>query len=217
MTPSPSVSCIVPRFIKAAGILSLGIAGILATAQPSFASPILYTETGTMTGSIGATPFTAAAVTLTTIADTANITFITVGPFLAYENAGTTTITIAGVGTATFTGADLWGAFSQEVPGTGVVGIGNITTTSAIIGNFVTIPPFYDLSTPTTLTGLVAKGPLPGLFKTTTLGDLTVTGVSGNATFTAVSAVPEPATIVSAGVAFLFVGMWAMARRRRLE
>ncbi len=198
---------------NAAGFLALAVAFVLVSIQPAQANPIVYIETGTLTGTIGATSFTDAAVTLTTVADTSNIVLTNIDGYNIYENAGTTTIQIAGVGTATFNGGDSFGAFSEDLTsvfaGTGNVGIADISQQVAIFGNFTTIPPFYDLSTSFTSTGTSSYN--SNSFSTT-LGDLTIGSTSGNATFTA-TAVPEPATIVSAVFPCLLACAWMLARR----
>ncbi len=67
------------------------------------AAPITYTLTSTASGTLGASTFTNATVTVTLSGDTSGITAGT-GSFTgALLNAGNSSITIAGVGTATFT------------------------------------------------------------------------------------------------------------------
>jgi hypothetical protein len=199
-----------PLIGKAIRVMAWMLTGLLSH-HVCHAGPITYTETLSMTGMIGNTPFTDAAVTLTTIADTSTITFMT-GSAPFYENAGITTIQIGGVATATFT-TDTFGAFSQDLssvlPGLGSVGIIDITQAYLIGSNSTTVPPFYDLSTSFTSTG--TAGVIPDSVYSTTLGDLTVISTSGSATFTA-AVVPEPATIVPAGLAFLILGRWSLAR-----
>jgi hypothetical protein len=75
-----------------------------AWVRPAWAVPITYTATATLSGKIGSTSFTNAAVTVTLTGDTANVT-VPPSPFpsTSLVNIGTATINIAGVGTATFT------------------------------------------------------------------------------------------------------------------
>jgi hypothetical protein len=183
------------------------------------ADPITYVETGTMSGSINGMLFSDAAVTITTVADTANITFTNnPGGVPTFENAGVTTIQIAGVGTATFTG-DTIGAFSEDLsvftPGLEGVGITDLTAQVSLLGNLANGPPFYDLSTSFSAT---ASGFTGGGGFMTTLGELAIASVSGDATFTATlsPAVPEPSSLALCGIAG-FVGLGcARARHKRL-
>lgn len=69
----------------------LGSAGVLA-------ATITYTMTGTGTGTVGATPFTNAAYTITMVGDTTAVTGTTLR-----QNNVTATMAIAGIGTATIT------------------------------------------------------------------------------------------------------------------
>jgi len=75
--------------------LLLGVA-FAAFGVSALAAPITYTISGTGTGTVGATPFTSAAYTISVVGDT---TAITGGP--TYSNVVTGTMTIAGIGTAT--------------------------------------------------------------------------------------------------------------------
>jgi hypothetical protein len=76
--------------------------GLVAAVQ---ATPIIYVETGTASGTIGSTNFTNALVTVTMSGDTANVVsvFTGMGCSVCFANPTTTTVTIAGVGTATIT------------------------------------------------------------------------------------------------------------------
>lgn len=74
------------------------------------ASPIVYVLTGTATGTLGATPFSSAAFTVTSTADASQV-FVASGspPFQTFEvPASTSTIDIDGVGALTFTDATYW-------------------------------------------------------------------------------------------------------------
>ena len=181
-----------------------------------------YTETGFLSGSLGGTSFTDAAVTLRVTADTANVQYspIYAGPTYGFiplwTNAGVTTIDIAGFGTATFNGSSVFGVFSENISafpaflGKAAVGIADFTTLAAVLNNLQTADLNYALATETTFTGVASTS--SGTYSTT-LGDLTTTGTSGNATFTAALAtVPEPSALVLLGLST----MGLVARRRRL-
>ena len=178
---------------RSAGITALALASVFATNPNSQATPITYTETLNATGTIGGVAFNNAVLTFTTVADTANITFQMIEGIPTYENAGTTTVQIAGIGMATFTGGDTFGAISKDLnnpPPYGLVGIGDLTLTLYFGANFIGYPPLSDLSVPYTATGSGATS--FGPFETTTLGDLVITqSISSAGTFTAFT-VPEP-------------------------
>lgn len=186
----------------------LGI--IFASAVDTYASPITYTETGTASGTLGGVAFTNATVTLTAFSDTSNIIFID-GSKPIYENLSQTTLSISGLGTATFTGTQI-GAFSQDAhyigAGVGIVGFGDGLTGKIILANYTSIPPFYDLASSTSITGV--GGNNVATFGTTN-GDLIINSVSGNATFAA--SIPEPSTAFM-GTIGIFVLSAAFLRRR---
>ncbi len=79
---------------------------LLCLAAPAaMGAPITYVFSGQASGTLGATPFTGAQTTVTGTADTANIT--TNGSDPCINLTGVVTIVIAGVGSATTTGANL--------------------------------------------------------------------------------------------------------------
>src|ERR1700680_3672561 len=76
----------------------------------ALASPITYTMTATASGSVGGTAFSNAAITVTSGADTNNV-FIAGGtsPDFIYEIIPpSSSISIAGFGSATFTDPMFW-------------------------------------------------------------------------------------------------------------
>lgn len=73
-------------------------AAFAAISVSALAAPITYTLSGTGNGTVGATPFTNAAYTITVVGDT---TAVSGGP--TFQNVVTGTMTIAGIGTATIT------------------------------------------------------------------------------------------------------------------
>ena len=198
----------------------LSCAAFAALSATASAAVMTYTETGFLSGSLGGTSFTDAAVTLRVTADTANVQYspLFAGPTLGYiplwTNAGVMTIDIAGFGTATFNGSSVFGVGSENIsafqPGTAAVTIGDLTTLAGVLSLLQTADLNYALATETTFTGVSST--TSGTYSTT-LGDLTTTGTSGNATFTAALAtVPEPSALVLLGLST----MGLVARRRRL-
>ena len=192
------------RFLFAMSVCAIVI---VAGTPSASAGLITYTQTGTATGTIGSTAFTDAAVTMTMVGDTANVSTVTPGTLI--ENAGTTTINIAGVGTATFSG-DSFGVFSLSI-GSTFAGFLDITHSTGIL--FVGTSSFYDGVSNYTHTG-TGQINANTVFATTSLGDLKLTGVSGTSTFTAtLGVVPEPSCLALWGLGGIGL-MMADARRR---
>ena len=193
------------------------------------AGQMQYTATsqGTITGTLNGTAFTDKTFSMTQTGDTSNILY---GVFYSggieydmYSLPGTVSITIDGVGTATFTSPTDMRAFSGNIviPGVGSVaeyaGFADFSTvgsvgvaTSAV--NVSTYPTFYDLSSPFSVN---QNNHMRRQTYNTSSGDLVVTGSTDDLiTFTAAAvAVPEPSSLalgaVGAGLALL------AARRRR--
>ena len=202
-------------------LLALGSTWGLSVPEVS-ANPITYTQTGRLTGTIGSTAFTDAAVTLTTVGDTANLVDLSsLAPLgmPVYLNPGLTTINIAGVGTATFSG-DSFGLVTADYSLAGLgcfAGIADLTTRNAILT--VPLSTFYDGVSNVTSTGPASIQFTNGNpYTTTSLGDLHITGVSGNGTFTAVTSavVPEPSSLALMGLGGLGLAVRSVRRRRIL-
>jgi hypothetical protein len=86
-----------------------GLAGIVVmgfAVPAAFAIPITYVFSGPATGTLGATPFTGAQVTVTATADTVNITSFMGNPGLPCIDLTAVTINVAGIGSATATGGN---------------------------------------------------------------------------------------------------------------
>jgi hypothetical protein len=194
-------------------LCTLVLLGTVATATATPRSQMMtYTETGYLTGTLGDNAFSDAFVTLTTVGDTADI--MNIGPF--HTLAGTTTMQIAGLPTATFTetGSEHFGAIAANVDGNGMVGFVNYGSgLNLIFGNLDTSP-IYDLSTAATFTGLAGSDTGPSGFATDQ-GTLLITGTSGDATFTATAAVPEPGQVVSMLALSVVGGAGALFKLRR--
>ena len=208
-------------------VAALTVIGVLGWAAPTQAAPITYTETSIASGSLGATPFTNALVTVELTADTSGV----IEPFLGvFVNQGTATVTIDGLGTATFNDPNGYAAvfFPQSViptcpcfaffddaahfpsSGTAIFGLGD----AGLAG--------YDLQSafgPLTGTGIgLATNPdnSPVAFSTTA-GTLLLADGGDPVTLTVTvgavpTAVPEPASLSLVAVGALGA---LRARRRR--
>jgi hypothetical protein len=200
---------VIVRFvISATMVLPL----LLASAAPVSADFATYTETVTATGTLGGVRFNDALVTLTTTADTANITSPVAGFSTLTGTPGS--VTIAGTGSATFS-FDLI-VFSNQI--SGVAGIEAHTTGSLYADVIDTINPTfatYDLSSsigPVTGTAFTNGGPP---FATSS-GALVITSTSSSATFLAsTAAVPEPSSFAMCGLAGVIGLVVARVRRKR--
>ncbi|MBZ5634845.1 MAG: PEP-CTERM sorting domain-containing protein [Acidobacteriia bacterium] len=192
------------------------VVALLGIATVVGASPIIYMESGTASGMIGGTAFSDVQVQVTVSGDTANVVSGVIEGFAFFGNVSSaTTVTIAGIGTATV--SDPSGIVSIPTPvsiDTGFpvlpyVAIGTLDSTlsfdsltgigvegsNALLG--------YDLKT--------SIGPITGspggigyptsLFFHTTLGDLSFTAnfsPTTVGTFTA-TLVPEPTSLLLLG------------------
>jgi hypothetical protein len=163
--------------------------GLLFEARSASAGMITYVETATASGSLGGTNFTFAQVTITATADTANIILSDPTDMFYKVTNMSTTVDVAGVGSAMFTDAIFTGVVQLfQVAGFSDPKSEDILDTKS--------PAFstYDLST--------SIGPLsgttvinPGFAFPTTAGDLILTAAvaNGDSTFQAtLAAIPSP-------------------------
>jgi hypothetical protein len=177
-----------------------------------------YTKTGFLSGSLGGTSFTNAAVTIRTTADTANVQYQLIEGTSYWINTGVTSIDIDGFATATFNGPDVFAAYKVYNPSFSFtqLGIRDLTNAYTILGNFYQpADPNYALDTEIFTSSIPPQGELEAhtdgdVAFSTNLGDLILSSASGNSTFTS-TLVPEPSALVLFGLSTLGL----IARRRR--
>lgn len=205
--------------IRATLLLGAALAALSATAS---AALMTYTKTGFLSGSLGGTSFTNAAVTIRTTADTANVQYQFIdgaeGGTSVWTNAGVTSIDIDGFATATFNGSNVFGVFkvSTSDPSVAMLGIVELTNGDTILGNFYQpADPNYALDTEmfreslAPLEGNPVAITIPDVAFSTNLGDLILSNAPGNSTFTS-TLVPEPSALALLGLSTLGL----VARRR---
>ena len=192
--------------VVAVVILLIGITGGSTSAM---AGSITYTESDTASGTLGTASFTNALVTISFSGNTSTVSQTSLG---FWENdTGTTTVTIAGIGTETFTDA----MFAFDNQGAIAAGIGDNSCTGcrgSVMDTFNLAFGSYDL--------MSAIGPLsggvfirPDLSYGTNSGLLNFSSAGATSTFTATTtAVPEPACLMLLGSGVL--GLAGVVRRK---
>jgi hypothetical protein len=163
---------------------------------------MIYTFTGTGSGSFGADQFSDASFSITSIADTGNIQE-TSGIFKVPDSVAT--VWVSGLGSATFTVPTI------NVGNTVVGRVGISGSIMAILFNGDPAFASYDLSSPI---GPVTGIPIfnPGLGFSTTSGNFLFTSVS-SVTFQA-EVVPEPSVVALLGVGFVGLAFRYQSRRK---
>jgi len=192
------------------------------------AGPITYTITTNATGTLGATPFTNAPITITV---TGNTSAVTTGPGMLssylINPAITATLTIGGLGSSTFTDSiEMVASFNSTISGQDGVVIVDTTNggPSDPTGILSTIGPiFLGYSIQSALGpvlgpgGVANQGPVDGYFSTTA-GHLQFAagqgGGAGTSTFTAVTT-PEPGTLLLVVAGIVASWLWCRFPHRR--
>ena len=162
------------------------------------ASLIDYTLSGIGTGSLGAAPFSDVPVTITSTADTTNIT-VTSGVFFAPNIAAT--VSVSGLGSATFT-IPTRNFDNSNVAGAGISAPNQQRDILDIVSSAFAS---YDLSSSL---GLVTGTPVinSGTGFATTVGDFSLSSIS-SVTFQA-DTVPEPSTFALLDAASVGLILW---------
>jgi len=198
-------------------ISAIGMA-VAANIDAASANPITYTQSAIASGSLGSNSFSSALVTITFLADTSGVSCVGANDC---TNHGTMSVSIAGIGTATFTDSGVLafisstGVLNQPTPTVGVAdpvvaGMPAIildTGSSAFAG--------YSLMTsigPITGAAFINSG----FAFPTSDGNFTLDFINSNQSTFSASVVPGP--IVGAGLPGLILaggGLLAWWRRRR--
>lgn len=173
----------------------------------AFAGPITYTESATGSGMLGNSSFTDALITLSFTGNTANVTCDT-GLCINDAGPGVVSLTVAGLGTATFLDDVL--VFDNQ--GVAVAGFLDATVALDILDTHNPAFATYDLTTaigPLTGSSIINSG--TDFF--TTDGTFVINS-AGDATFTATTSapIPEPSTLVLFGTSML--GLAGIVRRK---
>jgi hypothetical protein len=196
-------------------ILAMAAVFGLACYGPTKAESITYIESITTDGSLGGTAFTNSLVTLTFTADTDNVTFSQGSDlgtdFTQFTNVpSTSTVTVAGVGTATFSDSISLSMFA--FPTFSEFGVTDTSTSSDILDTFAVTSEFagYDLKGPLApVSG--APGYTAGTIFETNMGVFEFTknepGIS-----TVSATVPEPASAMMTALGIA----GALSQRRRV-
>lgn len=187
------------------------LAVVFGFAFAAHGSPITYTLSGNFSGSLGSTSFSEAFGTFTFVGDSSNVTNPT-GNFPANTN-GNSSFKLTGKNAATFVNSTFgveseYGAASFMDLATGfAIGEYNESTPSDVLSVYG----------PAISGVFVSYGPTP---ESTSLGDLTITGATGDVTFQAAqpvltAATPEPESLLLTGTGVLSVAGVLRQRRRR--
>ena len=149
---------------------AVGVVFLWLAVPTAIGAPITYVFSGPATGTLGATAFTDAQVTMTATADTATITTLATQPSDLCINLSSVTININGIGTTTVAGSS---AFAESQAGGAWALVTG--TCAAVTGEW-----FYQTSSLAATYGLITSiGPT-----TLSASEVQVATASGTLTFT---------------------------------
>ena len=164
------------------------VALVLAVVTVARAEPIVYTMQATATGTLGQTPYTNALITLTF---TGNTDDVTSAGTLFQISIGTATVTVAGIGTATFTDK----MAVTDVQFNSQIGFQDLTNSNDVLD--IIDPAFASYQLRTSIGPISTQAPFweTGIGYNTTRGAFVISFIPGNATFTAVTASTTPSPV----------------------
>ena len=182
----------------------------LAGSRQAEAAPITYFESITTDGVLGGTVFTNELVTLSFTADTSNVT---AGPGSSFTNIPSiSTVTVAGVGSATFSDPVSLSVF--VFPTFSEFSVTDTALSTDILDTFALTSVFagYDMTTPL---GPVSGGAAysVGTLFPTSVGNFEFTKTGGGVS--SVSAVPEPSSLFLIALGLSGLAAHRMSRRVR--
>lgn len=174
------------------------------------ADPVTYTLSGYFSGTIGSTPFTNTLLVFSMTGDTSNVTTLPGGTYYI-NTVGESTVTLDGIGTAIFT-HPAFGVESQyndfgRPDSASFYDNDNswaVTVLDSAFNGYNLTAPFGPI------TGEAVDNRLGS--EPTSLGSLVILGETGNATFQATAATPEPSSFALLGTGLL--GVVGLVRKR---
>ena len=173
--------------------LVLAALALCAASVAAHADPVTYTLSGTMSGSVGSNTFTDSATVLTFVGETSGL--LSLGAGFYTNTDGVSTITIAGLGTATFLSPAL--GVESQFNGAAFYDLSNgfaVGIYDPFLGDYALTSPLSDAAY---FSESFAAG--FGTSETTTLGELTITDgdfQNPTTTFTATAITPEPSGLL---------------------
>jgi hypothetical protein len=190
-------------------MIRLGWLVVLAT-NVACCSPIIFTFTGTATGTVGATAFTNATFTVSSLADTSQVT-LSASTYQVQANS--TSLSITGFAPISFIGSTYWGSpqgssdiIFSNVPVSGTNGLLGITKVELLT---------YDLKSAIgpLFSGLDFESAVFHNFQNIPTSQGALTLVAANDTFTA-TVVPEPVSGLLGGTGLAWVLLCLRCRSR---
>jgi hypothetical protein len=191
---------------------------VVLGASIAYAVPITYTFTGTATGTLGGTPFTNAALTMSVTLDTNNILNPSSGFFQNPYASNAATFSISGIGSGTLSN-------NGAVLGSQTQLLGNVRIADNTVGALIVIGDTllgsttlasYSLATPIGPLGPEATSPFSFPTVPTSSGNLAVTSIT-NMTFQATistAATPIPPSFYLCLVGLAGLGFYTARQHR---